>query len=85
MIAQYVNVNCPRSCIVKKFYYYEVHPPGKRLPYPTGCETSYSSSRMCQHCTDIVVRTIINAWKEEKFIPNPIETSLENFSDLLRD
>ena len=84
MVAQYVNVNCPRNLKIKKFYYYEVHPPGKRLPYPTGCETCYSGSRLCQHCADFVVRTIIKSWEDKTFIPDPVETALENFLEYLQ-
>lgn len=86
MISHFVNVMCPREYIVKKYFYYLVHPNGtEELPYPNGCMTCVPDSRICQHCTDVVLQILISSLQKKEIVPNPIQTGLENFSNLLED
>ncbi len=85
MIAHCINVDCPRSFIVKKYYYYIVHIKGKELPFPTGCETCVDISPICQNCTSAVINALVQSWENGTYISEPLKTGLDTFSGPLQE
>lgn len=85
MIPESVNIFCPRDLNVRPFYYYIVHPHGKKYPLINGCEFCDPDTCICKNCASSVLKILTDCWENEEFVPNPIHTGLEHVSGFLQD